>query len=104
MMAWCTFRLTALIGVGPCRVHEADRGLVDFLNVKPDTSIVAAVELDDASHDRQNRRTGECRSPRKSYPSRLTASLHAGPPLNTSETGRKPSETVILLAERLVSC
>lgn len=34
---------------------------VDFLIVKPDTSIVAAVELDDTSHARQNRQAADAR-------------------------------------------
>ena len=34
---------------------------VDFLILKPDTSIVAAVELDDASHDRPDRRDADAR-------------------------------------------
>lgn len=34
---------------------------VDFLIVKPDSSIVAAIELDDASHDREARRAADAR-------------------------------------------
>jgi len=34
---------------------------IDFLIVKPDTSIVAAIELDDASHDRDARRAADAR-------------------------------------------
>jgi hypothetical protein len=41
--------------------NQASQLSVDFLIVKPDTSIVAAVELDDASHDRQDRRAADTR-------------------------------------------
>jgi len=34
---------------------------VDFVIVRPDTSIVAAVELDDATHDRADRRDADAR-------------------------------------------
>jgi hypothetical protein len=34
---------------------------VDFVVLRPDTSIVAAIELDDASHDRDNRRKADAR-------------------------------------------
>jgi very-short-patch-repair endonuclease len=34
---------------------------IDFLIVNPDTSLVAAVELDDASHDREGRRAADAR-------------------------------------------
>ena len=39
---------------------------VDFLIVNPDTSIVAEVELDDATHDRQHRRAADPRDARRS--------------------------------------
>ena len=34
---------------------------IDFLIVKPDTSIVAAVELDDSSHERKSRQAADAR-------------------------------------------
>lgn len=34
---------------------------IDFLIVRPDTSIVAAIELDDASHERADRRAADAR-------------------------------------------
>lgn len=55
---------------------------VDFLVLKPDTSIVAAIELDDASHDRPNRRDADARKEH--------ALWSAGVPLLRWHVGRMP--------------
>jgi hypothetical protein len=63
---------------------------VDFLIVKPDTSIVAAVELDDASHDRQDRRAADTR--------KAQALKSAGIPLLRWSVGQMPEVPAIAAA------
>lgn len=55
---------------------------VDFLVLKPDTSIVAAIELDDASHDRPDRRDADARKEH--------ALWSAGVPLLRWDVGKMP--------------
>lgn len=60
---------------------------VDFLVLKPDTSIVAAVELDDASHDRPDRRDADARKEH--------ALWSAGVPLLRWHVGKMPDAAAI---------
>jgi very-short-patch-repair endonuclease len=60
---------------------------VDFLVLKPDTSIVAAVELDDSSHDRPDRRDADARKEH--------ALWSAGVPLLRWHVGKMPDTAVI---------
>jgi len=60
---------------------------VDFLVLKPDTSIVAAVELDDASHARPDRRDADARKEH--------ALWCAGVPLLRWHVGRMPDTAAI---------
>lgn len=60
---------------------------VDFLVVKPDTSIVAAVELDDSSHDSADRRDADARKEH--------ALRSAGVPLLRWHVARIPDATAI---------
>lgn len=63
---------------------------VDFLIVRPDTSIVAAVELGDASHRRADRRDADAR--------KTHALDSAGIPLIRWEVGRIPEAAAIRAA------
>jgi len=63
---------------------------VDFVIVRPDTSIVAAVELGDASHRRADRRDADARKTR--------ALESAGIPLIRWEVGRLPDLVTIRTA------
>jgi very-short-patch-repair endonuclease len=63
---------------------------VDFLIVRPDTSIVAAVELDDTSHRRADRRNADAR--------KTHALESAGIPLIRWEVGRIPDVATIRAA------
>lgn len=63
---------------------------IDFLIVEPDTSIVAAVELDDASHDREARRAADAR--------KAHALRSAGIALLRWSVGEMPEEPDIAVA------
>jgi|HubBroStandDraft_1064217.scaffolds.fasta_scaffold388523_1 very-short-patch-repair endonuclease len=63
---------------------------LDFLILNPDTSIVAAVELDDATHTRENRRQADAR---KSH-----ALQSAGVPLIRWNAKNLPDASAILVA------
>ena len=63
---------------------------LDFLIVRPDTSIVAAVELDDSSHYRQDRRAADTR--------KAHALKSAGIPLLRWNVGQMPEVPAIALA------
>jgi very-short-patch-repair endonuclease len=60
---------------------------LDFLIVRPDTSIVAAIELDDATHARQDRRAADAR--------KTHALKSAGIPLLRWSTTRLPDAKTI---------
>jgi hypothetical protein len=60
---------------------------VDFLVLKPDTSIVAAVELDDRSHERPDRRDADARKEH--------ALWSAGVPLLRWHVSKMPDAAVI---------
>ncbi len=60
---------------------------VDFLVLKPDTSIVVAVELDDPSHDRPDRRDADVRKEH--------ALWSAGVPLLRWHVGKMPDAAAI---------
>jgi very-short-patch-repair endonuclease len=71
-------------------LNRINRLSVDFLIVKPDTSIVAAVELDDASHDRQDRRAADAR--------KAHALTSAGIPLIRWSVRQMPDAPAIVVA------
>ena len=63
---------------------------LDFLILNPDTSIVAAVELDDATHGRENRRQADARKDH--------ALKSAGVPLIRWSAKSLPDEAAIFAA------
>jgi very-short-patch-repair endonuclease len=63
---------------------------VDFLVLKPDTSIVAAIELDDVSHERSDRRDADARKEH--------ALWSAGIPLLRWHVGKMPDVAAISAA------
>lgn len=71
-------------------LNRINRLSVDFLIVRPDTSIVAAVELDDASHDRQDRRAADAR--------KAHALISAGIPLIRWTVRQMPEVPAIVVA------
>jgi hypothetical protein len=92
------FPQVQLLQVLRFRRHGRDRGLqnrfsqlsVDFLIVRPDTSIVGAVELDDSSHRRALRQDADAR--------KAHALASAGIPLVRWSVARVPDVTTIRAA------